>query len=138
MTTAMPLGFGAGWTVRPEFSGLTKPPEPSGAWPGQSGSLGGAAGSAEKTESPEMLKTTAKSAGRDFQRGCTPPIEPESELKGNLEMRLVIEIPAAAIGLGVFHELGVPLAGGVAIGEQNVGSAIVALLRGFAANGQKE
>jgi len=138
MITAIPLGFGAGWTVRPEFSGLTQPPEPSGAWPGQSGSLGGEVGSAEKTESPEMLKTTAKSAGRDFQRGCTPLIKPESELKRNLGVRLVIQIPPAAIGLGVFHELGVPLAGGVAIGEQNVGSTIVALLRGFAANGQEE
>jgi hypothetical protein len=50
-------------------------------------------------------------------------------------MWLMIQIPPTAVGLGVFGETGVPFAGGMAIGEQDVGPTIVALLGRFAADG---
>ena len=104
MITAMPLGFGAGWTVRPEFSGLPHPPAPSGALSGQSGSLGGAEGSAAKADAPTKPNNAATIAGRSFQWGCTQEIQPESGSKGNLGMRLVVEIPPATVGFGVLGE----------------------------------
>jgi hypothetical protein len=92
-------------------------------------------GSAAKAEAPTQLNNAATRAERTFQRGCTQEIQPESDSKGNLRMWLMIQIPPTAVGLGVFGETGVPFAGGMAIGEQDVGPTIVALLGRFAADG---